>query len=586
MRIVRVLIIVLCALPLFADDGDIAAARTLFERNLNAIRTRDRDAYLNSYLHSASLARGGALGFITGYDDFAKGAGANWPDTFDASDLHLVSVQPGVVYGTYRYRVRYGAEEHSGISERLFVKTNDDWKIAVTGAVDAPLGTPAPPRAIAGATVIDGRGGAPMPDTTIVLRDGKIDCIGCPIPEGVTTIDARGMFVTPGLIDAHVHFSQTGWADGRPDALDLRAAHPYDRTEAELKTNPERFAKSYICSGVTSVFDVGGYPWTLKLEERFATDTMAPNIHAAGPLLSTLDHWLNLPGERQFIHLTDEASAKAGVDYLTSQGARAIKVWYIVSRDLPVGKSEPAVAAAGAAAKAHGVPLIVHATGLDEAKAALRAGAKVLVHSVEDKPIDDEFITLARRNGTILIPTLTVLDGYMRMHESVVDRKPPVIDDPNHCVDKSTIAKLNETANVDPKLASGYNVARAQARSANTAKIMAANLKRLLATGIPIATGTDAGNPLTLHGPAIYREMDQMQADGMSPLEVITSSTLIASRAMGLDARVGTIEKGKDADLVILSADPSKDVANFRKAKYVVRAGVIRTIDELSAMAQ
>ena len=587
MRIVRVLLVVLCALPLFADDTDITAARALFERNLNAIRTRDRDTYIQSYEHSPSLARGGPEGFTTGYDDFVKGAGAAWPDTFDASDLHLVSVQPGVVYGTYRYRVRYGADEHRGISERLFIKTSDGWKIAVTGAIDAPAGTPAPPRAIVGATVIDGRGGAPMPNSTIVLRDGKIDCIGCPVPEGVTTIDAHGMFVTPGLIDAHVHFSQTGWADGRPDSLDLRATHPYDKTEAELKANPERYAHSYICSGVTSVFDVGGYAWTLGLEKRFATNTMAPNVEAAGPLLSTLDHWLNLPAERQFIHLTDEASAKSGVDYLTSQGSRAIKVWYIVRPpDLPVEKSEPAVTAAGAAAKAHNVPLIVHATGLAEAKAALRAGAKVLVHSVDDLPLDDEFIALAKRNNTILIPTLTVLGGYMRMFQSVVDRKPPVIDDPNHCVDKSTIARVNETATVDPKLMAADRLARAQTRASNTAKVMAGNLQRLMAAGIPIATGTDAGNPLTLHGPAIYAEMVQMQADGMTPMQVITSSTLIAARAMSLDARVGTLEKGKDADLVILSADPSKDVANFRKVKYVVRAGVVRTIDELSAMAQ
>lgn len=587
MRIARALLIVLCALPLFADDADITAARAVFERNLNAIRTRDKDTYLQSYLHAPSLARSGPQGFSTGYDDFAKGAGAAWPDTFDASDLNLVSVQPGVVYGTYRYRVRYGAEEHTGISERLFVKTNDGWKIAVTGAIDAPAGTPAPPRAIVGATVIDGRGGPPMPNTTVVLRDGKIDCIGCPVPEGVTAIDAHGMFVAPGLIDAHVHFSQTGWADGRPDALDLRATHPYEKTQAELKANPERYARSYVCSGVTSVFDVGGYAWTLGLEKRFENDTLAPHVAAAGPLLSTLDHWLNLPAERQFIHLTDEASAKTGVDYLTSHGARAIKVWYIVNPpDLPVEKSMPGVMAAGAAAKEHNVPMIVHATGLAEAKASLKAGAKVLVHSVDDFPLDDEFLALAKQNGTILIPTLTVLDGYMKMFQSVVDRKPPVIDDPNHCVDKSTIARVNETATVDPKLVTPARLARAKARAGNTAKVMADNLRRLVAAGIPIATGTDAGNPLTLHGPAIYAEMDMMQSDGMTPMQVITSSTMIAARAMGLDARTGTIEKGKDADLVILSADPSKDVANFRKVKYVVRAGVVRTSEELSAMAQ
>ncbi|HEV8435296.1 MAG TPA: hypothetical protein VGR95_17945, partial [Thermoanaerobaculia bacterium] len=79
MRIVRafpaVICAVLCAFPLFAQDADLTAARALFERNLNAIRTRDRDTYLQSYLHAPSLARGGPQGFTTGYDDFAKGAG-------------------------------------------------------------------------------------------------------------------------------------------------------------------------------------------------------------------------------------------------------------------------------------------------------------------------------------------------------------------------------------------------------------------------------------------------------------------------------------------------------------------------------
>src|SRR5260370_7399377 len=116
MRIVCTLLIVLCALPLIADDADITAARALFERNLNAIRTRDKDTYLQSYLHAPSLARSGPQGFSTGYDDFAKGAGAAWPDTFDASDLHLVSVQPRAVHAPYRHRVRYRPEYHPRVS--------------------------------------------------------------------------------------------------------------------------------------------------------------------------------------------------------------------------------------------------------------------------------------------------------------------------------------------------------------------------------------------------------------------------------------------------------------------------------------
>jgi hypothetical protein len=457
------------ALPALGQSDDIAAARAVFEANINAIRQQNRDAYLSYYLHSPALVRGGPTGFMTGYDEFAKARGP-WPESIEASDIHLTLLQPGMVYGTYRYRVRYaGGDEHIGISERLFVKTPDGWKIAVTGAVDTPPGTPAPPRALVGATLIDGRGGAPVANANVILRDGKIDCAGtaaqCPVAEGIDVTNVAGMWIAPGLIDSHVHFSQTGWADGRPDSLDVRKAHPYDVTEADLKAHPDRFGKSYLCSGVTSVFDVGGYPWTLRLHDRFENDTQVPHVVAAGPLLSTLDHWLNLPAERQFIVLKDPESAKSGVHYLASQGSKAVKVWFIVNKDLPVEQSAPAVMAAGEEAHNAHLPLIVHATGLAEAKAALRAGANVLVHSVEDLPVDQEFIDLAKKNGTIVIPTLTVIDGYRRMFHGVVDRKAPAVDDPNGCIDKQTLAKVAETATVDPSLVTADRMAARDQRA-------------------------------------------------------------------------------------------------------------------------
>ncbi|HMA17384.1 MAG TPA: hypothetical protein VKS03_03005, partial [Thermoanaerobaculia bacterium] len=231
-------------------SSDVAAARTLFEKNLDAIRKREKATYLSCYLDSEKLVKTGADGISLGFADFAKAAGENWPDTFDASDLDLVSVQPGIVYGTYRYRVRYGAEEQTGISERLFLKTPAGWKIAMTSAFPAPPGSPPPPRAIVGATLVDGTGAAPVPNATVVLRGGKIDCAGrCAIPAGVTVVDGREMWVTPGLVDAHVHFSQTGWADGRPDALDVRSTHPYEKVEADLKEHPDRFFRADLCSG-------------------------------------------------------------------------------------------------------------------------------------------------------------------------------------------------------------------------------------------------------------------------------------------------------------------------------------------------
>jgi imidazolonepropionase-like amidohydrolase len=584
---VLAMLLLIPASALQADEtSDLAAARAVFQKNIDAIRRKDRDAYLSVYLHDKRLVRGGPAGFTTGFDEFAKQAG-EWPDEIEASDMHLTSLQAGLVYATYRYRVRYGADEHSGISERLFINTPDGWKITVTGAIDAPAGTPAPPRAITGATLIDGRGGAPVSNATIIIRDGKIDCAGsCAVPDGIDVLDAKGMWVTPGLIDAHVHFSQTGWGDGRPDALDVRTTHPYADVEADLKAHPQRFGHSYLCSGVTSVFDVGGYAWTLRLHDDFEKNTSMPHVVAAGPLLSTLDHWLNLPAERQFIHLHDEASAREGVRYLASHGSRAIKVWYIVTPQMPVESNTAAVNAAGDEAHKQKLPLIVHATGLAEAKASLRAGANVLVHRVEDVPVDQEFLDLAKKNGTIVIPTLTVLDGYVRMYRGVVDRKAPAVDDPGQCVDPATLARVAETATVDPALVDPTRMKARQERADRFTKITRQNLKTLVTAGIPIATGTDAGNPLTLHGPSIFGEMEAMQSSGMTPMQVLVASTATASRAMGLDKQTGTIEKGKDADLVIVAANPAADIAAMRNIRYVVRSGVVRSLTDLSAMAR
>lgn len=107
--------------------------------------------------------------------------------------------------------------------------------VAVTTA--PPLASQAS-QAIVGATLIDGNGAPPVPDAVMVVRAGHITCAGprrhCPVPSGARRIDARGAWLIPGLIDAHVHFSQTGWFDGRPDAADVRDQFPDAEVEADL----------------------------------------------------------------------------------------------------------------------------------------------------------------------------------------------------------------------------------------------------------------------------------------------------------------------------------------------------------------
>lgn len=571
-----------------AAVADLAAARAVFEKNLQAIRDQDRDAYLSCYLPSDRLVRTGPDGFELGYEGLAATAGQGWPDHIEAEDIRLTPVSPGTVYGTYRYRVRYGGEEVSGLSERLFVSTPDGWKIAASTAFPALPGVPPPPRALVGATLVDGTGRPPVPDAVVLLRDGKVECAGprsaCPLPAGADTTDLSGQWITPGLVDAHVHFSQTGWADGRPDSLDVRTGHPYEKTVADLERHPERLGRSHLCSGVTAVFDVGGYPWTLALPARFEPDSGVPRVSAAGPLLSTLDHWLNLPAERQLIYLKDADAARGGAGYLAAQGSQAVKVWYIAAPGTPPGEMAAAVRAAGEEARSRKLPLIVHATELALAKDALRAGAKLLVHSVQDAPVDQEFLDLLKRNGAVYCPTLTVGRGYLRMFTAAAGKKAPAVDDPNRCVDPGTLAKVAETAKT-PTARTPDQLSQMETRVADREKIMAANLKRVIEAGLPVAMGTDAGNPLTLHGPAVYAEMEAMQAAGLTPMQVLVASTQGGALAMGRAQDFGTVEKGKAADLLVVAADPTADVANLRKVRHVVRGGVVRSIAELSALA-
>ena len=430
--------------------------------------------------------------------------------------------------------------------------------------------------ALVGATLIDGTGRAPVPAATVVMRNGKIECAGrCAVPAGARRVDVRGKYVIPGLVDGHVHYSQTGWADGRPDALDVRDRFPYDSTIAALEAHPERFFRSHLCSGVTATFDVGGYPWTWALRQRAERSTDAPHVAAAGPLLSTRDHWVNLPAQRQFVHLASDSAAQAGARMVAAYRSDAVKVWYLVGASSPdTAGQKSLLRVAAREARRAGIPLIVHATDLWAAKDALRAGARLLVHSVEDRPVDDEFLRLAREAGAFYNPTLTVREGYVQLRERRFN--PQGL--PLECVDPSTRRRAFLTDSLPP--ARGGDNAAFRARIAEGYRLMLANLKRVHDAGIPVVMGTDAGNPLTLHGPSVYREMIAMASAGLTPMEVLVASTRNGARAMGRDD-IGTVERGKAADLVVLEANPLTNISNVSRISLVVRGGRVWTRREL-----
>src|SRR3954470_19449583 len=120
--------------PVASAAADTIEARRLFEENIDAIHKRDRQRYLATYLQSNTLGRNGASGLELGYDNWSARRDSTWPDTLVAKNLRVLPISPGVVYGSYCYTVTQHDTTTSGVSERIFIKTPEGWKIAVTTA--------------------------------------------------------------------------------------------------------------------------------------------------------------------------------------------------------------------------------------------------------------------------------------------------------------------------------------------------------------------------------------------------------------------------------------------------------------------
>jgi imidazolonepropionase-like amidohydrolase len=458
--------------------------------------------------------------------------------------------------------------------------------------------------AYTGATLVDGTGAAAVEDAVLVVREGIVQCAGdtdrCSIPATAELVDLSGAWVTPGLIDAHVHFAQTAWADGRPDGMNVTEAYPYAEVVADQRRNAPLTYRSYLCSGVTGVFDVGGFPWSWELRDDDTTVTVpagegtiaAPHVAAAGPLLTWVAPRMSLPAEQVMVRFASGEDGREGVRYMAAWGSDAVKVWLLgvpesVDQAIPSRQEVDAwVAAIGQEAASHGLPLIVHATSLREAKVAVRAGASLLVHSVQSEPVDEEFLTLARDAGTIYTPTLIVSENWWAMSKHAFSGEMPIIDDPNGCVDPGTRAKIESTpqyrehpniARLTDAIVAGRDEAMARGN-----EIMAENLRRVHEAGITIAMGTDAGNPFTVHGPSVYAEMERMQAAGLAPADIVVMATRNGARAMGRADEIGTLEPGKIADFLVLDADPLADVSAFRSVRSVARSGNVTRVRELS----
>jgi imidazolonepropionase-like amidohydrolase len=455
----------------------------------------------------------------------------------------------------------------------------------LASCANRPQPTAASTLAIVGGTVVHPQRDAARavaPNSVIVVTDGRISAVGpadsLPIPAGAAVVDARGKWIVPGLIDAHVHFFQSGNLYTRPDAADLRTAVPYAREVARNQARLAATFKVYLASGVTSVVDIGGPFWNFDVRDAAQRSPAAPRVSVAGPLISTVDDPPLDLGDPPIIKITTADEARALVRRELARQPDYIKVWFIYRSDADLPAQEIIVKAAADEAHAAGTPLAVHATQLVVAKAALRAGADYLVHSVDDASVDDEFLRLAIARRIVYCPTLFVVSGY-RLALSNTWKPTPAelrLGDPEILAAMDDLNRIPRESIPDRVLKSMANPP-----SAEPSDFAMKNLRKVWDAGIPVAMGTDAGNIGTLHGPSVFREMSLMQQAGLTPLEVLRSATVYGAKAARHENDVGIIDAGRFADMVLLDADPLIDVMNLSRVYRVIKGGSVFDPDEL-----
>ncbi|MEO1711877.1 MAG: amidohydrolase family protein [Bacteroidota bacterium] len=414
----------------------------------------------------------------------------------------------------------------------------------------------------------------------VLIHEGKIIEVGRKLKaNGLMELDAEGLFLMPGLVDAHVHFFQSGGLYTRPDVLDLRDVVPYEQEQAENLARVPDYLERYLKAGITSVIDVGGPMSSYALRDEHHDGWSAPNIFITGPLVSTYQpEAFDLP-DAPIVKVASEEEARALVRKQLPFSPDFIKVWYIVLPGQTAQENFEIVQATVEEAHQHRLPVAVHATQLLTAKLALKAGADILVHSV-DEPVDQEFVDSLVRKQIPLVPTLTVEQHYI---ETFLQKKAFSAQD-FALANPYTLGSLMDTWHLENSdLDRMHEVASMlEERLEKSNGIRAANLKRLHDAGAIIATGTDAGNIGTQHASSYLDEMLAMQEAGMSNLDVLRASTVNGAKVLGHYPVLGAVQEGSMADVILLSGNPLDSLHSLAKPKYVVKGGALYYTDSLA----
>lgn len=426
---------------------------------------------------------------------------------------------------------------------------------------DAPFPQGAPEHtaglfAIRSVTVIPATGAAPLQEMTVLVRDDRIAALGpaalVDLPPGARVINGSGKFLLPGFVELHAHLSKT-----RASALGL-----------------------FVANGVTTLRDMGGDHEELLRWRRDVREgkRIGPRILMAGPFLESTRNIERMrkdppkdrvePFERTRIGVGSPEEARRVVASLASRELDFLKIRTVADRETYLALNE--------AANAHGIRLVGHVSGIPP-DVVLEAGQDGVDHpfypSVEGRT-RDERLSVWRQFAARGVPVVPTLVTMFEATFPPTDRLRAIVEDEEGRIDPrrgylSKYLVLDWREQVSEASDEGREALRKIWE-----EVVRRDLREMHEAGMDVLVGSDVAALNIYPGFSLHDEMVLFVTElGMTPADVIERATRRSARFLGIDNSVGTIERGKIADLVLLDADPLLDIRNSRRIAAVVLRG-------------
>ena len=460
------------------------------------------------------------------------------------------------------------------------VSTHGHWRAALaTGVVLAQVAGAAPAAAqpfdgesdpqpqratlaIVGGMLIDGHEGPPLPGAVVLVDDTRIVAVGrreaLEVPDGAEVLDATGMTILPGLIDVHVHLDILGHSDYQ---------HWHGTHRQNYADIMEVSARQLLLSGVTTVADLAGQP-----EALIAIRARIDSGQIPGPRVIASMGWItNWPDEQVRRHhrrshtvnvrTVDEARAAART--AIAKGAELIKVH--------TGLTEDQLKAIAEEANGSGLKITGHVGSRGDLLMRIRSGQDGIEHlslgSGASATIHQEVIQGLLDHGTYVIPTIIQTTIQGRAVEWPDWRDNPrarSLTPPDLWAD---IRRSLENPRRFSYFGGGLRVRRIRE--------MGTKLRQLRDAGVRLLVGTDGGTPLNFHTDATWQEMDLLVGFGFPAMEVIVTATRRNAEYLGKGDELGSITRGKLADIIVVDGNPLLSMRDLRNVVAVVKDGRI-----------